>query len=160
VHVAAKLLPLGHAAHGGDHAVADHEGADVLALALGDELLDQHVLLLALQQLDDRLGLLDRVREQYADALGALDQLDHHRRAADALDRRQHVLLVAHEGRARDADVVAAENLQAAQLVAAVEDAVGGVRAVHVHLLELAHDRRAVVGDGGADARQHRVVGR
>ena len=37
VHVAAELVALRAAAHGGDHAVADDERADVLALALGDE---------------------------------------------------------------------------------------------------------------------------
>ena len=55
--------------------------------------------------------------------------------------------------------MMAAEYLQAAQLVARVGDAVGGVRAEHVHLLELANHGGTVVGDGGADARQHGIVG-
>ena len=40
------------------------------------------------QRLDDRLGDLDLRREDDADALRALEQLDDDRRAADALDRR------------------------------------------------------------------------
>ena len=158
MHVAAELLSLRDTPHRRHDAVADDERADVLALALGDEFLDQHVLLLALQQLDDRLGRLDGFGQQHADALRSFDQLDDHRRAAHAFDGGQHVFLVAHERRARNADVVPAEDLQAAQLVARVGDAVGGVGAEHVHLLELPNDGGAVVGDRGADARQHRVV--
>ena len=59
---------------------------------------------------------------------------------------------------ARHADVVAREDLGRAQLVARVRDAVRGVRRVDVHLLELAHDGGAEVGDRVADARQDRVV--
>ncbi len=101
VDVAAELVALGHAAHGGHDPVADDEGADVLALALGDELLHQHVLAGALQRLDDGLGDLVGVGQDHADALGALEDLDDHRGAADPLDGRQHVLAVPHEGRVR-----------------------------------------------------------
>ena len=80
-------------------------------------------------------------------------------RAADALDCRQYVGLVLHESRARNADVMAAQDLQAAQLVAGVGDAMRRIGAEHVHLLKLPHHRRTVVGDGGADARQYRIVG-
>ena len=99
VHVGAELVALRDPAHRRDHAVADDERADVAALALLDEALDQHVLPGALQGLDDRLGDLDRRRQDHADALGALEQLDHDRRAADPLDRRDHVGPVLHEGR-------------------------------------------------------------
>jgi hypothetical protein len=91
--------------------VADHEGPHVLALALRNELLDQDVLLGALQGLDDRLGDLVAVGQDDTHALGALEQLDDDRRAAHALDGGQHVGLGAHEGRVRDADVVAREDL-------------------------------------------------
>ena len=39
--------------------------------------------------------------QDHAHALRALEQLDDDRRPADPLDRRQHVLAVAHEGRSR-----------------------------------------------------------
>ena len=91
--------PLRDAPHRRDDAVADDEGADVAAAALLDEALDQHVLLRRVQRLDDRLGDLDLGREDDADALRALEQLDHDRGAADALDRRAHVGAVAHERR-------------------------------------------------------------
>ncbi len=86
------------------------------------------------------------------------EQLDHHRCAADAVDGRQHVLTVAHERRARHADVVAGQDLDRPQLVARVGDAVRGVRRVDVHLLELADDGGAEVGDRRADPRDDRVV--
>ncbi len=69
-----------------------------------------------------------------------------------------HVGAVAHERRGRHADLVAREDLRGPQLVAGVGDAVGRVRRVDVHLLELAHDGGAEVGDRVADARQDRVV--
>ena len=69
-----------------------------------------------------------------------------------------HVGAVAHERRRRHADVVPGQDLGRAQLVAGVGDAVRGVGRVDVHLLELAHDGGAEVGDRVADARQHRVV--
>ncbi len=156
--VAAELVTLRGAAHRRDDAVADDEGTDVASLALGDELLDQHVLASALHRLDDRLGHLVVGREDHADALGALEQLDHDRRAADAVDGRQHVLPVADERRARHADVVARQDLDGAQLVARVGDPVRGVRRVDVHLLELADDGRTEVGDRCADPGHDRVV--
>ncbi len=107
VDVGAELLPLGDAAHGGDDAVADDEGADVASLALGDKLLDEHVLAGGLERLDDRLGDLLGVGEDDADALRAFQQLDDDRRAADAGDRGQDVAAVADEAGGGDADVVA-----------------------------------------------------
>ena len=53
VHVAAELLPLRDASHRGDDSIANDECADILALALGDKFLNQHVLFLALQQFDN-----------------------------------------------------------------------------------------------------------
>jgi hypothetical protein len=124
----------------------------------GDERLDQDVLLGVVERLDDRLGDLAVGCEDHPDALGALEQLDHDGRAADPVDRREHVLAVADERRLRHADVVARQDLDRTQLVAGVRDAVRCDRGVHVHLLELAHHRGAEVGDRRTDARQHRVV--
>ena len=158
MHIAAEFLALGHAPHGRHHLIAHDKGPDVLAFALGHKFLDQNVLLLALQQFDDRLGRFDRLGQQHADALGAFQQFDDDRRAAHPLDGGQHILFVPHKSGLGDADQVAAEDLQAAQFVPGVGDARGGVGAKDIHLLELAHDRRAVIGDGRADAGQHRVV--
>ncbi len=74
VDVAAELLALGLPAHGRHDAVAHDERAHVSPPALLDELLDEHVLVGAVQRLDDRLGLLDGLGQDDADALGALER--------------------------------------------------------------------------------------
>ena len=106
MHVGTELVALGDAPHGGDDTVPDHQGADVATLALGDEALDEHVLLGALECLDDRLGDARIGCEDDPDALRALEQLDHDRRATDPLDRRQHIGPVAGERGGRHTDVV------------------------------------------------------
>ena len=111
-----------------------------------------------MQRLDDRLGDLHLGGEDDADALGALEELDDDGGAADALDGEAHIRAAVHERRGRHPDVVARQDLGRAQLVARVRDAVRGVRRVDVHLLELAHDGGAEVGDRVADAREDRVV--
>ena len=68
--VGAELVALGDPAHGGHHPVADDQCADVAALALLDEALDQHLLLGAVQGLDDRLGDLAVGGRDDADAPG------------------------------------------------------------------------------------------
>ena len=158
VHIRAELVTRSRPSHRGDDAVAHDEGADVTAAALGDELLNEHVLLRGVQRLDDGLGDLHLRREDHADALGAFEQLDHHGRTADPLDRGTHVGAVANEGGGRHRDVVAGEDLVRPQLVARAGDPVGRVGRVDVHLLELAHDGRAEVRDRVADARKDRVV--
>ena len=105
--------PCADAADGGDDAVADDEGADVLALALRDEFLEQDLLLGAVERLDDGFGDLDLVGEDDADALGAFEQLDDDRRAADAHQGVLDVALVIDVGGEWDADIVAGKNLQA-----------------------------------------------
>ncbi len=52
--VGSELVALRHAPHGGHDAVADHERSDVATLALSDESLQQHVVIRALECLDDR----------------------------------------------------------------------------------------------------------
>jgi hypothetical protein len=77
----------------------------------------------------------------------------------DALDGGQHVLFCRARTWSQECrGMVATQNLQAAQLVARVRDAVGRVRAQHIHLLKLPNDGGPVVGDGRADPRQRRVV--
>ncbi len=156
--IAAEFLALSYAAHGADHLIADDKGPDIAPFAFGNELLDQHVLLLALQQFDDGLRRLHRLGQQHADPLRAFKQFDDDRRAADTFDRRQHVLLVAHERRLRNADVVSAENLQAAQLVTRIGDTRRRIGAEDIHLLKLSYDGCTEVGDRSADSRKHGIV--
>ena len=54
--------------------------------------------------------------------------------------------------------MVPTKNLQAAQLVAGIHNAVGGICAEYIHFLELADHGGAVIGNGGADTRQHGIV--
>jgi F-type H+-transporting ATPase subunit beta len=87
VQVAAKFLPLRDAPHGCDDLISNHDGTDVPALAFRDELLNQHVLLGALQRLDDGFCNLDAVGEDDAHALRPFQKLDDDRCAADSLNR-------------------------------------------------------------------------
>ena len=145
---------------GTDNLARHHEGADVAAARLADELLHHDVDVGGGESLDDRLGRALGLRQDHAHALRALEQLDDDGDAADLLD---HVLGLARavgEGGDGQADAFAGQDLQGAQLVARAADGdalVQGIDALH---LELAQHREAVVGDGGADARDHRVVDR
>ena len=103
--IASKFLPLRDSAHGRDDAVTDHESPNVLALAFSHEFLDKNVLLRALKRFNDRLGNLLIVGQNDADTLGALEQLDDHRRPAHTFDRRKDVGLVSYESGVRNADV-------------------------------------------------------
>ncbi len=98
--------------------------------------------------------------EDHAHALRALQQLDDDGHAADLLD---HVLGLARpvrEGGDGQADALAGEQLQRAQLVARAADGDALVQRVDALHLELAQHGEAVVRDGGADARDDRVVDR
>jgi hypothetical protein len=111
MHVAPKLAVEGDPAHRPNHSITHDEGANVAAVALLDEFLDQHVLPRALQRLHDGLGNPRRVGQDHADALSSLEQLDHDRRTADPFDRRQHRRALAHEGRSRDRQAAPAQHL-------------------------------------------------
>ena len=116
--IAAKFLSLGNAAHGTDDLVTYHKGSNIAPFALRHELLNQHVLLLTLQQLDNRCGGFYGFGQQNADPLGSLHQLDDDRCAANSFNRREHISFVTDKSGLRNADVVPTENLQAAKLVA------------------------------------------
>ena len=158
MNVATKFLALSHPAHGGHHAVTHHKGTNITALTLGHKLLNEHILFLALQQLNNRLGLFYGVGQQHANALGTLNELNHYRGTPYPLNGGQHVFLVPHEAGSGNTNIVATQNLQAAQLVPAIQNTVGGIGAKNAHLLKLPHYRCAVVGNRGAHPRQHRVV--
>jgi hypothetical protein len=120
--------------------------------------LNEHVLLGALQGLDDGLRDSDGICQDDANALRAFEQLDDDRCATHPFDGWQHVVLVSHELRGRDANIVAAEDLRGAELVPRVCDTRGRVGAKNVHLLELAYDAGAVEGDGGTDSWDDAVI--
>lgn len=121
--------------------------SNVAALAFGYELLDEHVLLCALQGFNNRFRNFLGVRQDDAHSLSSFQQLDDYRSAAHALDRWQNVFFILHECRLRDADVVSAENLHAAELVAGVRNSTRRVGTEHVHLLELPNDSCAEVSN-------------
>ena len=104
------------------------------------------------------LGRGGRLRQDHAAPLRALQQLDDAGRAADLLD---HVLGAARpvrEGRHRQADAFARQELQRPQLVARAADRhalVEGEDALH---LELAQHGETIMRDRSADARDHGVV--
>jgi hypothetical protein len=121
--------------------------------------LDEHLLIRAVEGLDDRLGDLASGREDDADALRALEELDDDGAPptisiAGTTSARLRTKAVAGMSMLWRERIWVARNLSRA-----VHDAVGGVGRVDVHLLELPHDGSAEVGDRGADARQDRVVG-
>ncbi len=104
-----------------------------------------------------RFGGLLGFAEDHADALGALQQLDHQRCASDHLDQVRDIVRGMSEAGHRQADALAREQLQRAQLVPRASDGDRLVEREHAHHLELAQYRAAVEGHRGADARDHRV---
>ena len=104
--------------HGGHNFISNDQAANVGSAGFPDEFLHQNVDVGAAKRLDHALGCLACFGEHHTDTLRTLEQFDDDRRATDSFDCRQDVVLVHDERRLRDADVVAAEDLQAAQLVA------------------------------------------
>ncbi len=84
----------------------------------------------------------------------ALERLDDDRGAADSVDGGADVAAFTNEGGRGDIDFVAGQDLHRAKFVPAVGDAVGGVRGVDVHCLELAAHGQPVERDRCSDARQ------
>ena len=91
-------------------------------------------------------------------ALRALQQLDDAGRAADLLDHVLGAARTVREGRHRQADALARQQLQRAQLVARAADGHALVQRKHALHLELAQHGQAVVRDRGADARDDGIV--
>jgi hypothetical protein len=156
VEVGPELAGGALALHGGDDAVADDEGADVGALGLLDEFLDEDVDVEAAERLDDGGGGLLGLGEDDADALGALEQFDDEGGAADDADEAVDVFDGVGEAGDGQADALGGEDLHGAQLVARARDGLRAVGAEHAHHLELADDGGAVEGVGGADAGDRR----
>ena len=153
----AELASLGLALHRRDHLVADHEAANVGATGFLDVFLDHDVLLEAEEGLDHRLGRLVRFGQYHAHALGAFQHLDHQRCTANHLDQVGNVVRGVGEAGHRQADALARQQLQSAQLVARATDGHRLVERVDAHHLELAQHRAAIEGHRGADARNHRI---
>ncbi|MNO64593.1 hypothetical protein D3C76_553250 [compost metagenome] len=157
MQVGAELTGLGLALHRRDHLVADHEAADIGAAGFLYVFLHHDVVLQPHEGFEHRFGSLLGFREDHADALGAFQQLDHQRRAANHLDQVRHVVRRVGEAGDRQADTLARQQLQRAQLVPRAGDGHRFVEREHAHHLELAQHRAAVEGHRGADARDHRV---
>ena len=79
-----------------------------------DELLHQDVDIGALKRLDHGLRGLHRVAQHHADALGAFEQLDDHRCAADEVDDVLGLAWVVRIGRDRETDAAPRQELHAA----------------------------------------------
>src|ERR1041385_1682294 len=167
VDVGAELADLGRAPPRADDLVAADEGAPVLALRLRDELLQHDDVVEAPERLQDGLQALPALRQHDADALRALQELEHARDAADLLDGLVQVVGAADDGGARQVDVGARQELEAQQLVAGAQDALARVDDGDPHDLELVDDgaahlrhRRADAGHDDVDVgARHRVAG-
>src|SRR5579871_636539 len=138
--------------HSGDDFATDNQSANIRALRLLDESLNQDVLVQSVESFDHRTGSRRRFREHDADPLRSLEELYDNRRPRDALDACGHMVGLAREYGRRQADVVAAEKLQRPEFVARAGDRLRAVKAIDAHHLELAHDRDAIKRDGCADA--------
>ena len=101
----------GGAAHGGDHVIAHHERADILAARLGDELLQEDLLAQRPERVEHPLHLGGGVGDHHPDALRPLDELDDAGQTTDHLDGLGDLLAVAAHHGARDVDPEAREEL-------------------------------------------------
>jgi hypothetical protein len=157
VEVRTELAFAPLAFHRRHHAVADDQASDVGAACLFDELLGEDVGVEAAEGLDDRLGGLGGLGQDDPDPLGALDQLDDHRRAAADVDEVSGGLGVVGEGGDRQPDPLAGQELERAELVAGAADRHRLVDRVDAHHLELPHHGSAEERVAGPDPRDDRV---
>ena len=157
MQVRAKLAGLGLSLHGSDDFVADHQTADVGAAGLLDVFLHHDVGFQPHERLQHRLGGLGGFTHHHANALGAFEQLDYQRRAADHVDQVRDVIRRVSKAGNGQAHALAGQQLQRAQLVTRAGDRHRLVQRKHTHHLELAQHGRAVEGDRCADARNDRV---
>ena len=146
--------------HGRNDLAADDQSADVAAFGFLDELLHQDGDFGAVEGLDHRLRRFVGFAEHHADALRAFEQLDDHRRAADDLDDLVGAPGVVGERGDRQADAVAGEDLQGAQLVARAADGHRFVERKDAHHLELPQHGEAVEGVRRGNARNDRIEAR
>ena len=131
--------------HRRDDLAADHQRADIGAAGLLDELLHQDVHVGAAERFDHRFRRAVGIGQHHADALGALEQLDHQRRAAGELQHLFGLFRIMGEGGDRQADAVARQKLHRAQLVARAADGdtfVERVDALHLELAQHGQCRR------------------
>ena len=122
MHIAAKFVALSLPPHRSHHPITHHESPQILALALLDEFLNQHVLLRALQGLHNGLRHLGGIRQNHTHALGPLQKLDDDRGSSHLLNRGQDILLPPHKGRVRHPDVMPTQDLHRVQFVPAARD--------------------------------------
>jgi hypothetical protein len=132
--IALSALPL----HRGNDFAPDDETADVHAARLFDELLDHDVDLRTTEGLDHRLRRVVRLTKHHANALGAFEQLDHHRCAAGDFNHVVSIFGGVRKAGDRQPNALAGQKLQRAQLVARSADCHGFVQRINPHHFELA----------------------
>lgn len=107
--------------------------------------------------LESGLERLHRLAHHHPAALGALEQLDQHRHAAQVTDSGFEFGDVAAHDRRRDGQAVGCEELKAPHWVARLTDGARAVERGHAERNELLEDLEAVAGDGGRDSRNDDV---
>src|SRR5262245_3823857 len=132
--------------------------AEVVTAGFLDVLLHEDVHVGSAKRLDDGFGRGRRFRQDHAAPLRALEQLDDAGRATDLLDHIFGATGILGKGGDRQANALARQQLQRAQLVARSPDGDAFIEREDALNLELAQHRDPVVGDGRANARDHRVI--
>ena len=98
-----------------------------------------------------------RFRKHDPHALGAFEELDDERWAADHLDQILDIVGFMRESRDRQADTLAREQLQSSQFIPGAADGDRFVERVNTHHFKLPQHRRAVGGHRRADAGDHGI---
>ena len=111
MQVGAKIVFRTLALHGCHDLATDQQSADVGATGFPDELLHQDVHIGAAKGLDNPFGRLVGFRQHHADALRALQQLDHYRHPARQFKHHFHLLGIMGKGGDRQAKANTREQL-------------------------------------------------
>ena len=117
MQVGAELALAPGALHRGDDTPADHQRANVGTGRLAHELLHEDIDVRRRERLDDRFRGGFGLGQNYAHALRAFQQLDHHWRTANLCHDVLGLAGTVREGRNGQADAGPGQQLQRAQLV-------------------------------------------
>ncbi len=102
-------------------------------------------------------GRLTGLRQHHADALRAFHQLHHQRCAAHHIDKIAGVVRRMGDAGDRQIDALTRQQLQRAQLIARAGDGDRFIQRITAEHFKLAQRGGAVKGNGGANARDHRI---
>ncbi len=147
MQVRAKIALFRLAFDSSHHFVADHQAANIAPFRLFYKFLHQNVRVKAAKGVNNAFRRLARLRQHHADALRALYQLHHQRRAAHHIDQIAGVVGRMGEAGDRHINSLSRQQLQRTQLVARAGDRHRFVQRVAAAQLELAQHRGAVKGD-------------